>query len=120
MSGPHQDTMYQSLACPQSVYRDLRRFALAFAYESGKAAAERVLPAHRHIPTSARRVWPHLRAALRRIFYCACSRSERVVAGSGRLLNAASILAHADAIAQQIWQMRMENLAAAAQFSEML
>jgi hypothetical protein len=100
--------MYQSLACPQSVYRDLRRFALAFAYESGKAAAERVLPAHRHIPTSARRVWPHLRAAL------------RVVAGSGRLLNAASILAHADAIAQQIWQMRMENLAAAAQFSEML
>jgi hypothetical protein len=32
--------MYQSLACPQSVYRDLRRFALAFACESGKAATE--------------------------------------------------------------------------------
>jgi hypothetical protein len=54
---------------------------------------------------------------------CGCRQCERVVAGSGRLREAASILAHADATAQPIWQMRMcsaENLAAAAQISEPL
>jgi hypothetical protein len=54
---------------------------------------------------------------------CGCRQCERVAAGSGRLREAASILAHADATAQPIWQMRMcsaENLAAAAQISEPL
>lgn len=71
---------YQSMDCPQSLYRDLRRFALAFATSRGRRQRNAVLagatPAHRHMVASARPLWPPMRAAYRRILhmvYCCCS-----------------------------------------------
>jgi hypothetical protein len=58
----------------------LRRFALAFATRRGWRHGEEVLagasPAHRHMPACARRVWPNMRAAYRRMLYCTAASAD--------------------------------------------
>jgi hypothetical protein len=117
----------QNLCSSRWLYRDLRRFALALATSRGKRPWSECWLARRQLTGTCQpalgAVAAYAGSVSPRELICVCSSCERVVAGSGRPCRAASILPHADATAQAIWQMcicRARNLAAAAQISEPL
>jgi hypothetical protein len=90
------------MACPQRVYRDLRRFALAFVTSRGRrqkevSAGGRVASSQAHGMLALARVAEYAGGVSPHALLC-CSLCRRVVAGSGRLFKTALILTHTDAM----------------------